>query len=466
MIYTMLILAGICLYACINHALIGMDRPISIVHLLFSMLCAVLVAYELLHLRTYTVSTPPEYLFSFKSEISVILIFFGLFPWFISQYSTIRPKWLLEGFSLLALTLIIINITQPYSLQFSAPISLEQEILPWGETIARPVGQISPWFFAGVALAISIFIFNTYALTVLFLKERTYTNLAMLVAIAIFFLMTIEAILVRYGVLHFISLGHLSMLCMIAAMSLVLNYDLRQKLETMVESRTAELHAAIKELESFSYSVSHDLRAPLRSIDGFSQALLEDYSNLLDNDGKQYLGRIRVNAQHMSTLIEDMLKLSRISRKQVKKMPVNLSHLVEQSIKRLQELEPERGVEYKIAENIFASGDKDLLAIAIDNLTSNAWKYTGKTAHPIIEFGIEKKGKQTTYHVIDNGAGFDMKYSDKLFSAFQRLHSDDEFFGSGIGLTIVARVINRHGGKIWANSQPNKGAAFYFNLPN
>jgi PAS domain S-box-containing protein len=220
-----------------------------------------------------------------------------------------------------------------------------------------------------------------------------------------------------------------------------------------------------KELEAFSYSVSHDLRAPLRGMDGFSQALLEDYSDKLDATGKNYLERIRAGTQRMGLLIDDMLKLSRINRSEFKRESVDLSKMVRAVILTLRQNNPARDVKVSIQKDIIIDGDRHLLEIALTNLIDNAWKFTGKTENARIEFGTELKDGKPVMFIRDNGVGFDMTYVDKLFGAFQRLHTTAEFIGTGIGLATVQRVIHRHGGQVWAEGEIGKGATFYFTLP-
>jgi signal transduction histidine kinase/PAS domain-containing protein len=720
-----------------------------------------LVAYELLHSLTYTADSIDIIISRMKWEMNIILIFFGLFPWFISKYTDFRPQWVLPGLTAVIVILIVVNSVQPYGLQFTNISSVKQVELPWGETVSQPEGRISVIFMLGIAAIVMILSYSVFALGIRYRRDRARTTLAMLFAMGLFMAMAIEAILVRLGVIDFISVGHLSILAMIIAMSMALSQEMQQKLrasehrfrslveqspfslqvlsphgrtvqvnrawenlwgvtleqiakynllqdqqlrdkgimpylekgfagqamdippvlynpaentvvkgptrdrwirgfiypikneigevrevvvlhedvtekkrfddaihliasgvstetgegffqqlvqnlaelfatqyafvgvleapdahsvktmavfangnpapdlsyslegtpcamvigqatcifprevqqlfpqdkllvdmgaesyvgtplfdskgaplgiivlidsqplrnaeqmkaimeivaaraaaeiermhaedllrqqrsrlEDMVEQRTAELQTAIKELEAFSYSVSHDLRAPLRSIDGFSQALADDYANVLDVQGQDFLGRIRSNVQRMAILIDDLLKLSRVTQKEISKQPVNISQLVAQSIHKFQEQEPSRTIEVSIAENVFANGDPDLLTIAIDNLVSNAWKYTGKTNQPVVKFGVENQDKTPVYYIKDNGSGFDMQYAEKLFNAFQRLHSPNEFEGTGIGLAIVDRIIHRHGGRIWADAKVKNGAVFYFSLPD
>ncbi|ABC29358.1 Signal transduction histidine kinase [Hahella chejuensis KCTC 2396] len=239
------------------------------------------------------------------------------------------------------------------------------------------------------------------------------------------------------------------------------NYE---NLEKIVAQRTAELRSANKELEAFSYSVSHDLRQPLRAIDGFSDALLEDCSDQLDEVAMDYLNRVRAASQRMGRLIDSMLTLSRVTRYKVESKEVNLSNLAATIFEALQADQPERHVEAVIQPGLMTQGDENLLGVALSNLIGNAWKYSSKLSHARIEFGAIDKDGERIFYVKDNGAGFDMKYADKLFVAFNRLHSPAEFEGSGIGLATVSRVISRHGGRIWAESQPGEGSVFYFTL--
>jgi light-regulated signal transduction histidine kinase (bacteriophytochrome) len=238
----------------------------------------------------------------------------------------------------------------------------------------------------------------------------------------------------------------------------------RKQAEEKLEHSNTQLAATNKELEAFSYSVSHDLRAPLRTIDGFSQALLEDYPDKLDEQGKDYLQRVRSASQRMGVLIDDLLKLSRLSRSEMHKESVDLSALVEEIAAELQQTQPERHVELVISRGLTASGDRQLLRVALVNLLGNAWKFTGKRQQARIEFGATQNGDKKAYFVRDNGAGFDMTYANKLFGAFQRLHETTEFPGTGIGLATVQRIIHRHGGSVWAEGAMGEGATFYFTL--
>ncbi len=237
------------------------------------------------------------------------------------------------------------------------------------------------------------------------------------------------------------------------------------RLEEIVANRTAQLIATNKELEAFSYSVSHDLRAPLRAIDGFSMALLEDCSQALDQTCRDYLNRVRNGAQKMGHLIDDLLQLSRVTRSELQLKNVNLSALATSIIEELHQSEPGRTVKATITPDMWGHGDPALLEILLSNLLGNAWKFTRNRPDAAIEIGTLVSDNKTCFFIRDNGVGFDMKYSAKLFTAFQRLHSMEQFEGTGIGLATVQRVISKHGGSIWVDADVDNGATFYFTLP-
>jgi PAS domain S-box-containing protein len=238
----------------------------------------------------------------------------------------------------------------------------------------------------------------------------------------------------------------------------------RKKWEQVIFLRTVELEAANKELEAFSYSVSHDLRAPLRSIDGFSQALLEDCGENLTEQGKGYLHRIRAATQRMGALIDDLLNLSKVTRAEIRHERLNISNLARSIAADYCKRQPDRAVDFQIEDGLEVFGDARLLRIVLENLLANAWKFTSRRAHTAIEFGLVEANGSDAYFVRDNGAGFDAAYADRLFGAFQRLHAAAEFPGTGIGLATVQRIIHRHGGKVWADGAVDRGATFYFTL--
>jgi light-regulated signal transduction histidine kinase (bacteriophytochrome) len=250
---------------------------------------------------------------------------------------------------------------------------------------------------------------------------------------------------------------------------------LRKEIEAAEERaarQTAEARAAMaeelefknQELEAFSYSVAHDLRAPLRSIDGFSLALLEDYAELLDDAGKEFLTRIRDSTAHMGRLIEDLLKLSKVGRSDFIGREVDLASIARACLARLQNADPDRLVEVIMPDSLWVTGDAALLEVALDNLLGNAWKFTRKTGGARIELSVEMQDRRRVFAIRDNGAGFDMAQAGKLFNVFTRLHAAHDFEGTGIGLATVLRVVRRHGGRIWAEGKPGQGATFFFTL--
>ena len=235
-------------------------------------------------------------------------------------------------------------------------------------------------------------------------------------------------------------------------------------LERKVQDRTKELTEVNSELESFSYSVSHDLRAPLRSVSGFSKRVRKLYGDKLDDQGKDYLDRIAAAATRMGRLIDDLLNLSRVGRTAMSVGEVDLTRLAESVIEDLRESDPKREVQWRVQSGVTGEGDPSLLRIVLQNLLGNSWVYTSRTEKPCIEFGAKDEGGVQTYFVKDNGAGFEMEYAGKLFGAFQRLHPDSEFEGTGIGLATVRRILSRHGGRAWGVGEVGKGATFFFQL--
>jgi PAS domain S-box-containing protein len=250
----------------------------------------------------------------------------------------------------------------------------------------------------------------------------------------------------------------------VAASKVARDISERKRAEDALARAKETAEAASRELEAFSYSVAHDLRAPLRGIDGFSQALLEDHTAMLDEEGREHLRRVRESAQRMAELIDDLLELSRVTRSELRRERVDLTALAQAAAARLRRAEPDRAVELTVSSGLSGSGDPRLLAIVLENLLGNAWKFTGKRAKARIEFGQSDDNGHSVYYVRDDGVGFDMAYAEQLFGVFQRLHGQREFEGTGIGLATVQRIIRRHGGRVWAEGEVDRGATFYFTL--
>jgi PAS domain S-box-containing protein len=240
--------------------------------------------------------------------------------------------------------------------------------------------------------------------------------------------------------------------------------ELNAELEARVAQRTTDLERANKELEAFSYSVAHDLRAPLRAISGFSAIVLEENENRLEAASVRYLRRIKAGGEYMGELVDDLLDLARISRQEMRRGDVNLGAVAHKVMAALAEAHPQRAVETEVKAHMRADCDPGLIEIVMSNLIGNAWKFTAKTANARIEVGVKRRGSQSVYFVRDNGAGFDMQYVKNLFAPFQRLHRRDDFEGTGIGLSLVKRIIDKHGGRVWAEGERGKGASFYFTL--
>ena len=238
------------------------------------------------------------------------------------------------------------------------------------------------------------------------------------------------------------------------------------EVSSLLDKRARQLEDSNRELESYSYSIAHDLRGPLRTITAFSQILLEDADSRLNKLERDYLDRIIQAGLFMAELIDDILELSRLTRLDIQLADVNLSSIAEECVNTLRSGEPGRDVNVEIQNDLYTKGDAKLLRVVMQNLLGNAWKFTRDRENPNIKFGVMKRGLDRVFYVEDNGVGFDMKYAKKVFGIFQRLHTRDEFEGTGIGLASVDRVISRHGGKIWVDAKSNEGASFYFTLPH
>ncbi|MBS3819947.1 PAS domain S-box protein [bacterium] len=237
-----------------------------------------------------------------------------------------------------------------------------------------------------------------------------------------------------------------------------------KRLNNQLRRQTLSLESSNRELEAFNYSVSHDLMAPLRHIKGFTQALLEDCDYTLDEEGKEYFGRIIESVNHMNRLIQDLLRLSRITTQKLQNKKVDLTEMAREVLESFRKMDPDRKVEARVEEQLTAYGDMNLLRMAVENLINNAWKFTTPRETALIEVGKTEKSGKEVFFIRDNGVGFDMDYAYKLFIPFQRLHSEEKFQGMGIGLGLVSRIVHRHGGRIWAESELEKGASFYFTL--
>ncbi len=298
-------------------------------------------------------------------------------------------------------------------------------------------------------------------------RKRTWFAPIFLAAILIFILLFYQ----RYGTLFSEIYFQLVMIMFIAIIIAFLGERIEKvrilnELNGNLKKESEKLEDANKELEAFAYSVSHDLRVPLRAIDGFSRIIMEDYEDKLDDEGKRLLNIIRENTKKMGQLIDDILLLSRASRQEMRISPIDMESLVVNVFEELKPSIKDRDIQLEIKPLPPAYGDRTLLYQVFSNLISNSIKFTRFKEKAIIELGIEEGKDENTYYVRDNGAGFDMKYINKLFGLFQRLHGSDEFEGTGVGLSIVQRIIRRHGGRVWGEGKVDEGATIYFTLPN
>lgn len=309
--------------------------------------------------------------------------------------------------------------------------------------------------------------FPSFILASVWLKKRTWFAPVLLAGILIFVQILATRMGVSFSENYFFLVMFIFAVVMVAFLSeRIEKVRILNELNSELEKERNKLEEANNELESFAYSVSHDLRVPLRAIDGFSRILVEDYQDELDDEGHRLIGIIRENTKKMGQLIDDILQLSRAGRQEMKFTKIDLESLVRNVFEELKLSNSERDVQLDMKPLPVACGDRVLLQQVLSNLISNSFKFTSTRETAIIEVGAETGKDENTYYVKDNGVGFNMKYSDKLFGLFQRLHGQNEFEGTGVGLSIVQRIIRRHGGDVWAEAEVDKGATVYFSLPN
>lgn len=468
-------LVGVCFYTAIQHLWIGFRSPERRVYVVFGLLSFIVSLYVFSKLSAYRAVSVEELVSLRRWELGFAMLTLGVLPWFAEAYTGVRRRVLLLALSGCSLFMIAINLITPFGVSFIELPNLSYLALPWGEQVVDlRVHQRSLWHNLGWLFLLLSFGYSIYTCWLQYLHGERRKALQFASALSVFLFFTLINYLVNVGLIAFTHTAEFGFIALVLLMSAALRRDLRDydtalvalrgQLEAQMRVRSEELTTNIKELETFSYSVSHDLRAPLRSINGFSRLLVEDHDIALNATAKHYLDRIHQGTQHMNELINAMLELSRVAHAELHRSSVDLSALVHDTCQRLREAGSYHTAHVHIAPSLTAQADPRLIVVVLDNLLSNAWKYSSRTENAQIDFGAENRNGETVYFVKDNGAGFDMRYADKLFTPFQRLHSTQEFQGTGVGLATVARIIRRHGGRIWAHSEPGKGATFYFTI--
>ncbi|MBI3776986.1 MAG: GHKL domain-containing protein [Gammaproteobacteria bacterium] len=468
-------LVGMCICTAVHHLWIGIRSPERLVYVVFGLLSFVVSLYVFSKLSAYRAVSVEELVAMRRWEIGFAMVFLGVLPWFAAAYTGVRRRVLLLGLSAYCLSLIGVNLIMPFGVSFIELPHLNYLTLPWGEQVVDlRVHQRSLWHNLSWIFLLSSFAYSIYACRIQYMQGERRKALQFASALIVFLLFTLFNYVVNLGLINFTHTAEFGFIALVLLMSAALSRDLRNndaaletlrvQLEEQVRARTEELATNIKELETYSYSVSHDLRAPLRSINGFSSLLVEDHDISLNATAKHYLDRIHQATQHMNELINAMLELSRVVHAELHRSTVDLSALVHDACRRLREAGSNHAVNVIVAPGVTAQADPRLIAVVLDNLLSNAWKYSSRTENAQINFGADIRNGETIYFVKDNGAGFDMNYADKLFTPFQRLHSAKDFQGTGVGLATVARIVRRHGGRIWAQSEAGKGATFYFTM--
>ena len=463
-----LIVIGILLYSAMIHGLVYYRLGHHKEHGAFSLLCLWFAAYAGTNvIALYLTSNLHNYVTT--SKLSSIFVMFAVITiaWFATEYLKDKKHIPLKPIILAVVPFFVLNLFMPNGILWSSIDGIALSPRSFGANVMQPVNPVVSWPMYGLWTVIAV----VYALMVraAYLSlQKSPKNRGLLLLGGIILLTTgfVFDMLIDFGINRsYIYVSEFVILIFVVLMSLHLSDELRlyeRNLETLVEDRTEALEQSNKEMESFAYTISHDLRAPLRAIHGFSAALKEDYIQSLDANAQEFLQKIMNNVKRMESMIDGILQLSRLTSGALTKTRIDISQLASQIVEQLKQQNPDRQVTVSIENNIFAVGDQTLIRIILQNLIDNAWKFTGKSPSPTITISssVSDQGKKG-FVIRDNGAGFDPKYADKLFAPFQRLHSEQEFSGDGIGLATVARIVNRHGGKIRAEGEEGKGASFY-----
>lgn len=477
-----LVMASISLYTGIYHLLVFYRQKMFRKHLTFSLTCFAVGFYDIFAIGVYNANSVAQAAPWQRGQIINMMLFGLAFLWFISDYTDYKPKKVIypvSAYFLFGAVMHALDRSELTWLSVDMP-SIKRIVLWNGAKITY--FEMTPGLFTNLQSLISlpIFLFMLWMAIRFFRQGNADEATPLLLSLIVFWLGIFNDIFVSSGLYQFVYLIEYSFLAIILLMALSLASQLDKVSQALLESekryrklsedldkrvkeRTEQLEATNEELESFSYSISHDLRAPLRAIQGFSEILMDEYASSLGEDGELYLSRVQSCASKMNHLIDDILSLSRLGRKEILFSTTDLGLIAKQVYAEISE-DIDREIIFRVLEMPAVNADTDLMKVMWTNLISNAVKFTKKNRVAEITIGTQEGGERPVFYIKDNGVGFDIEKAANLFSPFQRFHSEDEFEGNGIGLAIVAQIIRKHAGKIWADAVPGEGAVFYFTL--
>ena len=466
-----LLIIGILVYSAMVHGIVYYRIRDHRLHGAFAILCLLFSAYTATNIiALFFVTDIATYvLISKLSSVFVILAILGM-SWFASEFLLDERNIPLKPIAIALAPFFVLNLFMENGILWSSIEGIESSVRPWGSNVMMPVNAVVSWPMYGLWIVIAgvyiLLVRAAYLSMKQHHRKRGTLLLSTLIVLTLGFAfdMSIDLGINKsfFYVSEYLTLG------IVLLMSLHLTDELRQyavNLETLVSKRTQALQDANDELESFSYSASHDLRAPLRTINGFLTILKQDYTQQLGSEANSLMSKVFQGVKRMEEIIDGMLHLSQVSREQIQRQQVNISRLAAEIAEELRDKYPDRIATVNIDENLYRNCDPALIRIMLENLFDNAWKYTSGT--DAAEMSLKKylnEANKTGFVISDNGAGFNEKYADKLFLPFKRLHSNEEFPGTGIGLATVARIVKKHGGEIWAESKKNTGTKVYFFL--
>jgi len=466
-----LIIIGILIYSAMTHGMVYYRLRNHRVDGVFALLCLSVAAYAATNITAlYFVTDAATYIAT--SKLSSVFVIFTIvtMPWFATEYLHDKTNIPIKLIVIVLIPFFILNLVMDSGILWSSIDGIELSPRSWGSNVMQPINPVISWPMYGLWIVIAgIYLLLVRATYISMRKSHRKRGVLLFATIIMLTAGFAFDTLIDLGINNsYFYISEYVILAFVVLMSLHLSDELRLyslDLESLVSERTKELEQVNKELESFSYSVSHDLRGPLRAIHGFVGMLKEDYIQSLDVGAQDLMQKITSNVIRMQTMIDGLLNLSRISRGEIVRREIDISQFASDILDELREREPDRQVDVTIEESMTCHCDPALVRILLENILGNAWKYTSHVDVPKISINrfVTDTGKPG-FLISDNGAGFNDEYADKLFMPFQRLHAAEEFPGIGIGLATVARIIKLHGGTIWAKGKKEKGATFFFSL--